>query len=287
MCGGYLSITQEEMEEIRVALEEENRRLGQQGNPLEVLGLSYDSLKDIVPSLSVPVIAMDDGEIVVKPMKWGFSRWDGKGSVINARVESIESKPFFRESFLNRRCIIPSRGFYEWKHDEEPSNIFFDALREMESEKNLNSDNLQSISRIEAINQNVDFSTPNYDEDFVTQAYTGSNPGLAGNSCRNNALKYNGSTRHSRKRSANSQKYLIRKSDSDIFLMAGIYQIKGDITEFTIITMPAAKSLESIHDRMPMYIETTNIMDWLTSADSLDSILASLSPLASFTALKV
>ena len=35
---------------------------------------------------------------------------------LNARSESVESKPSFSSSFATRRCIIPVRGFYEWQH---------------------------------------------------------------------------------------------------------------------------------------------------------------------------
>jgi putative SOS response-associated peptidase YedK len=34
---------------------------------------------------------------------------------INARAETLETKPSFRESFLKRRCLIPADGFYEWE----------------------------------------------------------------------------------------------------------------------------------------------------------------------------
>lgn len=40
---------------------------------------------------------------------------DGKGKgVINARSESIETKPYFRGSIKTKRCVIPADGFYEW-----------------------------------------------------------------------------------------------------------------------------------------------------------------------------
>ncbi|MDX1295645.1 MAG: SOS response-associated peptidase [Sulfurimonadaceae bacterium] len=33
---------------------------------------------------------------------------------INARAETIASKPTFKSSFSTRRCLIPVNGFYEW-----------------------------------------------------------------------------------------------------------------------------------------------------------------------------
>lgn len=34
---------------------------------------------------------------------------------IMAKIESIEEKPSFRESYKHKRCIIPATSFYEWK----------------------------------------------------------------------------------------------------------------------------------------------------------------------------
>lgn len=52
-------------------------------------------------------------------VRWGFiPRWyksptDGP-LLINARAETIATKPAFRNAARQRRCIIPATGFYEW-----------------------------------------------------------------------------------------------------------------------------------------------------------------------------
>lgn len=51
---------------------------------------------------------------------WGMSKRDGpKKLVVNARAESIESRPMFRAAFAQRRCLIPADGFFEWERHEQ------------------------------------------------------------------------------------------------------------------------------------------------------------------------
>lgn len=48
-------------------------------------------------------------------MSWGFPKWDGKGVIINAKSETASEKNI-KQSLLQRRCVIPSTGFYEWNN---------------------------------------------------------------------------------------------------------------------------------------------------------------------------
>jgi putative SOS response-associated peptidase YedK len=57
-------------------------------------------------------------------LRWGLvpGRWaeqKGQRPLINARAESVATQPAFRESFAERRCLIPADGFYEWRRDPE------------------------------------------------------------------------------------------------------------------------------------------------------------------------
>ena len=63
---------------------------------------------------------MDDHSVrrLVAP-RWGLvPSWakDAAGAtrLINARVETIASKPSFRRAFAARRCLVPAIGYYEW-----------------------------------------------------------------------------------------------------------------------------------------------------------------------------
>ena len=72
----------------------------------------------------MPVVCSDD-PASLRLFRWGMiPSWaeDEKEAseimtkTFNARSETIETKPAFRESFISRRCLVPVRGFFEWQH---------------------------------------------------------------------------------------------------------------------------------------------------------------------------
>ena len=65
---------------------------------------------EVFPTNTAPVITRD-GAVNVK---WGFPHWKNSGVIINARAETALAKNMFRNPLLERRCVIPSGGFYEW-----------------------------------------------------------------------------------------------------------------------------------------------------------------------------
>ena len=83
---------------------------------------------DIHPSDKAVVINLQKEQLSAELMRWGFPGYQGKGLLINARTETILEKPTFRESVLNRRCIIPAKGFYEWNQKKE-KNVFYHEYR--------------------------------------------------------------------------------------------------------------------------------------------------------------
>lgn len=55
-------------------------------------------------------------------LRWGLvpGRWAEQGRpLINARAETVATQPAYRESFAERRCLLPADGFYEWRKDPE------------------------------------------------------------------------------------------------------------------------------------------------------------------------
>jgi putative SOS response-associated peptidase YedK len=70
------------------------------------------------PSQGLPVIRSDHPQAITLA-SWGFVPEWAKGKdvkpIINARAESIADKPFFRNAFRHKRCLVLADGFYEWK----------------------------------------------------------------------------------------------------------------------------------------------------------------------------
>lgn len=46
--------------------------------------------------------------------------------VSNAREETVEEKKTFKEPFQNKRCVVPTTGFYEWTKDKHKRKYFFE-----------------------------------------------------------------------------------------------------------------------------------------------------------------
>lgn len=77
---------------------------------------------DYAPAITPGNVHQPDSESAgvkdqVHALKWGFPSSSGK-LIINARSETIAERPMFRKPFATRRCLIPARGFYEWKDGE-------------------------------------------------------------------------------------------------------------------------------------------------------------------------
>lgn len=97
------------------------------------LRLSYN----IAPTHSL--LALRATETSTYPMEafsahWGLiPTWAKDPAIgpklINARSETLDQKPSFRQAFQKRRCLIPANGFFEWqkRDDGEKQPYFFTA----------------------------------------------------------------------------------------------------------------------------------------------------------------
>ena len=64
----------------------------------------------------------EGGERELFAMRWGLLPFWAKDEsfaarTINARVETVDQKPSFREAFKSRRCLVPCSGWYEWRSE--------------------------------------------------------------------------------------------------------------------------------------------------------------------------
>jgi len=61
-----------------------------------------------------------------------------QSQAINARSESVDSKPTFKIAFRNRRCLIPADGYYEWATEMgpyKPKQPFYISHEEWETKR--------------------------------------------------------------------------------------------------------------------------------------------------------
>ncbi|MBR5641138.1 MAG: SOS response-associated peptidase family protein [Firmicutes bacterium] len=132
-----------------------------------------------------------DGSPSMQQAKWGFAGKEG-GLVINARSESIFTKPMFSSSALYRRCLVPAETFFEW----DPAK------------------------------NKVGFQQPG----------------------------------------------------KELMYLAGLWKPANgtgsdDAPRFVVITAPANKSVENVHDRMPLLIDEDEARAWILDEDAAKELL--------------
>lgn len=74
---------------------------------------------NLTPGQAVAVVREHEGRRRVHALQWGLIPFWAKDptigrKLINARLDSVATKPAFREAWQRRRCLIPASGFYEW-----------------------------------------------------------------------------------------------------------------------------------------------------------------------------
>ncbi len=91
---------------------------------------------NVAPQQPVPVIGRTgDGPPTLSLVRWGLVPWwadtpDVGVKAINARAETIDVRPTFREAFRERRCWIVADGFYEWRREGRVRQPWRFALRD-------------------------------------------------------------------------------------------------------------------------------------------------------------
>jgi len=87
---------------------------------------------NISPGQDVNIILSYKFENYLLSSNWGYNfintKTQNKQIVINSRIETINSKLLFKDSFLKRKCIIPANGYFEWSQNEGEKKPYFIQL---------------------------------------------------------------------------------------------------------------------------------------------------------------
>ena len=85
----------------------------------EILNYAHKSY-NISPSNIVNIIYENNHKLFIDNFIWSYSFFSKQNNVtqfvINARIETINDKYLFKESFIKRKCLIIANGYYEWKN---------------------------------------------------------------------------------------------------------------------------------------------------------------------------
>ena len=104
MCGRYTLYTEKEVLARRFEVD------------IAELSPSYN----VAPTQSVISVTVEKEARRAGAMRWGLIPFWAKDEtklpqMINARVESVATRPAYRDAFRRRRCLILADGFYEWQ----------------------------------------------------------------------------------------------------------------------------------------------------------------------------
>jgi putative SOS response-associated peptidase YedK len=141
MCGRYASARKriELLEEFRIERDRVSEPLAPDYNVAPTKRVYAVVTRDARPSdgagsqargAAEAPPAADAGQPGVarelRVVRWGLVPFWAKdpkiGSrMINARAETVDSKPAFRHAFKRRRCLLPADGYYEWQRPDGSS----------------------------------------------------------------------------------------------------------------------------------------------------------------------
>ena len=115
MCGRFVTASSPALIADRFAVDEVDATVASDLEP------DYN----VSPRRNVLVVreqSLDEGKSqrVLSRVRWGLvPSWAKELKIgdrmINARAETVTTKPAYRRAFAKKRCLIPADGFYEWQ----------------------------------------------------------------------------------------------------------------------------------------------------------------------------
>lgn len=92
----------------------------------------FEPRYNIAPTQPAPVVRANvaNGRRVLDWLRWGLVPSWAKdlavgNQLVNARSETLASKPAFRHAFRQRRCLVVADGFYEWQRQGKRKQPFY------------------------------------------------------------------------------------------------------------------------------------------------------------------
>lgn len=113
MCGRF-TLTYDDRAQLALEL----------GVPERELPRTMAPRYNLAPTDMHFIVRMPREEREVVEARWGLvNHWatpaDRPTPLINARAETLDTRPAFREAFERRRCVVPADGFFEWRGPKE------------------------------------------------------------------------------------------------------------------------------------------------------------------------
>jgi putative SOS response-associated peptidase YedK len=101
--------------------------------PIDVANVRITSSFNVAPTQEILAVARHEGKNLLEKYHWGLVPFWAKDTsigsrMINARSETLTTKPSFRTAFKWRRCLILADGFYEWKEEKGHKQPMFLTL---------------------------------------------------------------------------------------------------------------------------------------------------------------
>jgi putative SOS response-associated peptidase YedK len=90
---------------------------------------------NVAPTQTMPIARLVDGKLQLTPARWGFPFWSNDETItfrtINARAETVATKPIFRAAYASRRCLVPASGYYEWQTRSSGKQPYYFTTRDL------------------------------------------------------------------------------------------------------------------------------------------------------------
>ena len=85
---------------------------------------NYEPAYNVSPTQS-SLVLVENNKRIINSMRWGFGFDTNRRPIFNARAETLDKKPTFKDLIHRNRCIVVSDGFYEWKQVDKSKVPYF------------------------------------------------------------------------------------------------------------------------------------------------------------------